>query len=242
MRSDQLGEAARRDDLRLGAELRADPVDDPVHLAREAVDEARLQRGLGRLADHARRLLEVDLEEPGGPREERLHRDLDPRREHPADVLAGRGDDVEVRRRPEVDDDARGAVALPRRDRVHDAVRPDLARRVVPHGDPRADPGPDDEQRRVRPALRELLVLADEPRHRRGEADAGERPEVEQAAEERAELVAGAVRLGREPPVLGEAVAVVEPEGGLRVPDVDREQHAKRLSPGETLAWAASEE
>ena len=99
----------------------------------------------------------------------------------------------------------------------------------MPHRDPRADPGPDDEKRRLRPALAELLVLADEPRHRAGEADTGERPEVEQAAEERAELVAGAVRLGREPPVLGQAVAVVEPEGGLRVPDVDREQHAERL-------------
>src|SRR5437588_2632381 len=230
VRRDQVGEAARRDHPRLRAELLADPVDDPVHLTREAVDEPRAERGLGRLADHGRRLLEVDLDQPRGASEERLHRDLDPRRQDAADVLAGRGDDVEVRRRAEVDDDDRRAVALACGDRVRNPVRPDLARRVVPQGDPGADPRPDDEERRLRPALRELLVLAHEPRHRRGEADAGERAEVEEAPVERAELVAGAVRLGRDSPVLRQAIGVVEPEDGLRVPDVDREQHAASLT------------
>ena len=83
-----------------------------VDLAREAVDEPRLERGRGRLADHRRRLDEVDLDEPRRAREERVHRDLDPRREHAADVLARRRDDVEVRRGAEVDHDARRAVAL----------------------------------------------------------------------------------------------------------------------------------
>ena len=44
-------------------------------------------------------------------------------REHAADVLTRRGDRVEVRGGPEVDDDARRAVALARRHRVHDPVR-----------------------------------------------------------------------------------------------------------------------
>ena len=77
------------------------------------------------------------FDEPRGAREERVHRDLDPRREHAADVLAVRRDDVEVRRRAEVDDDARRAVALARRDRVDDPVGPDLARVVVADRDAR---------------------------------------------------------------------------------------------------------
>src|SRR5262249_32604135 len=39
VRGDQLGEAARRDGRRVRTELAADPLDDRVHLAREAVDE-----------------------------------------------------------------------------------------------------------------------------------------------------------------------------------------------------------
>ena len=55
VRRDQVGEAARGDRLRLDAELLADPVDDPVHLAGEAVDEPGLEAADGRLADHRRR-------------------------------------------------------------------------------------------------------------------------------------------------------------------------------------------
>ena len=145
MRGDQVGETAGRDDRGVGIELAADRVNDPVHLAGEAVDETRTERGLRRLPDHRRRLGVVDLDESRGACEQRFHRDLDAWCEHAADVLAGRRDDVEVRRRAEVDDDRRGAVALLRRDGVHDPVRPDLARIVVEDPDPGARPRPDDE-------------------------------------------------------------------------------------------------
>ena len=117
--------------------------DDPVHLAGEAVDEPGLERRDRRLADHRRRRDEVDLDEPGRAREQRVHRDLDPGREHAADVLALGRDDVEVRRGAEVDDDARRAVALARRDRVRDPVGPDLARVVVADRDAGLDARPD---------------------------------------------------------------------------------------------------
>ncbi len=39
VRCDEVGEAARRDRLRSDAELAPDATDDPVDLAREAVDE-----------------------------------------------------------------------------------------------------------------------------------------------------------------------------------------------------------
>src|ERR1700746_4186872 len=75
------------------------------------------------------------------------------------------------------------------------------------------------------PPLGHVLVLADEPRHRRREADALELLQVEEIAQERTELVACAMRLGRDAPALAECVPVVQTEDGLRVPDVDREQH-----------------
>jgi hypothetical protein len=74
--------------------------DDPVDLAREPVHEPALEAADSGLPDHARRLREVDVHEPRRAGEERLHRDLDAGREHAADVLALRRDDVEVRRRP----------------------------------------------------------------------------------------------------------------------------------------------
>ena len=120
----------------------------------EAVDDAGLEPADGRLPDHARRLDVVDLDEPRRTREERLHRGLDSRREHAADVLARRRDDVEVRRGAEVDDDHGSAVALLRGDRVDDPVGTDLARVVVADRDPGLDARPDDEDRRLRPAGR----------------------------------------------------------------------------------------
>jgi hypothetical protein len=87
VRRDQVGEAARGDRRRLGFELPADPGDDLVHLAREAVDQTGLESGRRRLADHRGRRGEVDPEEPSCTGEERIHRDLDPRCEDPSDVL-----------------------------------------------------------------------------------------------------------------------------------------------------------
>ena len=49
---------------------------------------------------------------------------------------------------------------------------------------------------------------------------------VEQPRDQDAELVAGALAVGREPPVLAQLGALEEPEDRLRVADVDREQHA----------------
>ena len=61
-------------------------------------------------------------------------------------------------------------------------------------------------------------------------ADAVERVEVEEVAEQRAELVARALRLGGDAPALAELGPVVQPEHRLRVADVDREQHLRRTS------------
>ena len=49
--------------------------------------------------------------------------------------------------------------------------------------------------------------------------------QLEQPADQRAELVAGSLRLGRDAPVLAETVALEEAENGLGVADVDREEH-----------------
>ena len=163
---DQLGQpAGRYHGSRLVAELRPDPVDDPVDLAGEAVDEPRPERGLGRLADRRLGRDEVDLDEPGGTLEQGVHRDLDSWRENAAYVFALRRDHVEVRRRPEVHDDARRPVPLEGGDRVRDPVRADLARVVIPERNPSARPRTEDEQRHALP-LRELLVRPHQRRHR----------------------------------------------------------------------------
>ena len=164
--------------------------------------------------------------EPSRAREQRVHRDLDPRREHAARELARRRDDVEVRRRPEVDDDARRAVQLARGDGVRDPVRPDLARVVVADRDAGRDARPEDEQLDLRPPLRERLVLRDELRHRRAEHHPVERRRGRRAPRSvTASSSAVCARIRADAVVLDEPVAVVEPEDRLRVAGVYREQH-----------------
>ena len=110
----------------------------------------------------------------------------------------------------------------PRGHGVGDPIRPYFTRVVVTDGDPGPCPRADDQQRRFRPPLGEVLVLADQRRHGRGEADPGDLVEVDEVADQRPELVPGARRLGRHPPLLGQTIAVVEPEDRLRVAAVDR--------------------
>ena len=75
------------------------------------------------------------------------------------------------------------------------------------------------------PPLTEVLVRLDERRHRRAEADAVDRVEVEQPGEEDAELVARAVPLGGDTPVLAELTVLEQPEDGLRVAGVYCKEH-----------------
>ena len=145
-------------------------LDDRVDLACEAVDHARLERRGRRLADHVLGRGERHPGEPGGAREQRVHRDLDAGREHAAHVLARGRDDVEVRRGAEVDHDRRRAPALARGDRVRDPVGADLARVVVADRHARRDARAEHEQLGARPAIGEALVLALQRRHRRSRA------------------------------------------------------------------------
>ena len=224
------GQAAGRQRRGFAPEGLAQAGDDPVDLTREAVDDARLERRLSRSPDDLLRLLEVDREEPGGPLGQRLDRDLNARRDAPAEVLAVRRHHVVVDRRAEVGNDAGPAAALVRSDRVYHAVGPDLVRVLDPKRHPDPERRPDDRQRAAEVALRHPLVLATEVRHdrRRDRPVHVAQPQVtqrEQARKHRCELVRGGLPLGRETPVLDELLAAEHAHVGLRVADVDREQH-----------------
>src|SRR5439155_303989 len=165
VRGDQVGETTGGDRARVDRELVANAPDDAVHLAGEPVDESRLEARDGRLADDVLRLDEVDFAQTGCPGEQRVHGDLDPRCQNTADVLGLRRHDVEVRRRAEVDDDARGAVAVSGGDRVRNAIGTDLARVFVSDRNAGSHARPELEQLGLRVTRRKLLVRADELRH-----------------------------------------------------------------------------
>ena len=90
----------------------------------------------------------------------------------------------------------------------------------------------------MRPLGRERLPFAHENGHGRRKADPVDTLEVEQAAEEDAELVRRARALGGEPPVVDELASAIEAERGLRVADVDGEEH--RASESERCARRAT--
>ena len=90
-----------------------------------------------------------------------------------------------------------------RGDRVRDPVGPDLARILVADRETCLHARAYLEVFGVDVALDELRVGTRELRDGGRDADALDRAEVEEAAVERAELVAGAVTLGRDAPVLG---------------------------------------
>ena len=231
-RHDRAREAAGRDRRGLVAELVAQPLEHAVDLGGEAVDHARADRLDGRLADQRARRGEVDLGDRGGAAGERLHRDLDAGGDDAADVLARRPDDVVGDRGAEVDDHARPADTLERGDRVDEPVGADLAR--VVHADRHAglQAGADDRHLVAEVALGHRGPLRPQLRHGRGEdrgVEVAEREvaQLQQAAQPRAELVGGRLAHGREAPVVHELVAAEGAEVGLRVADVDDEEHGR---------------
>ena len=94
-----------------------------------------------------------------------------PGRDRAPEVLARGGDGVEVDPGAEVDDDAGAADLLVGGDGVDQAVGADLERVVDPDRHPGLDPGRDQQAVGVEVALGQLLVLAAERRHDRGDAD-----------------------------------------------------------------------
>ena len=107
---------------------------------------------------------------------------------------------------------------------------PHLARIVVADRHPGRDARAEHEQLGAGPALGERLVLAHEQRHRRAEDDPVERLQVDERPQQHRELVAGVGAVGADAELLGQRRAVEQAEDGLRVPDVDREQHGARVS------------
>src|SRR3954471_5569933 len=228
-RDDVLGQAAGGDRLAV-AELRPQPPQDRVHLAREAVDDPAADRVDRGLADQRARRREVDARELRGARVERLHRDLDTRRDDPAEVLAVGADRVIGERGPEVHDDARALDPVVGGHRVDEPVGPDLARVVVAQRHAGLDAGADDQRLVAQVAARHLLPLRRQLRHRArhdrarqvGEPDAAQ---LEQVAKRGAELVGSRVPDRGKAPVLDELSPVKRSEVRLSVPDVHGQQH-----------------
>ena len=139
---------------------------------------------------------------------------------------------------PKSTDDAGLAEALVGGDRVDEAVGADLERVVDPDRHPGLHPGADRQALGLEVALGQLLELAAERRHDRGDADGvdvveGHPAEREEAGDPLGQLVAGRARAGLEAPVLDQALALEGAEVGLGVADVDREQH-RRIIAGST--------
>src|SRR5581483_9719132 len=109
-RRDRRREPTRRDDPRLRRELRQDPREQALHESDVAEDDPGAEAVRGVLADRGGGRRERDAKEPRRSSEQRLRRDLEPRGERSAQEVAFLGDDVEVRRRAEVDDDGGPAV------------------------------------------------------------------------------------------------------------------------------------
>ena len=229
---DRRGEAASRDRGGLLAELLAQPPDDRVHLAREAEHHAGLDRLLGALADRVARLLDVHSRKARGAGGQRLERDLDPGRDHAAEVLALGGDHVVVDRGAEVHRDARAADALVGGDGVHEPVGAELLRAVDPDRHAGLQLRAHERAAAVEVALDHQLVLVRERGHDRGH-DRGvhvrqlQLAQAEQAGEHGGHLV-GRREAGRgEAPVVHELVVREHAHVGLGVADVDGEQHAR---------------
>ena len=97
-----------------------------VHHIDRAVVEAGLHLLDGVASDDFSGILDFDAEKPRGSGKKCVRGDADAGNDRAAEIFAARGNHVDRGRRAEIDDDARAAVFLKRRDAVDDAVRADF--------------------------------------------------------------------------------------------------------------------
>ena len=232
LRGDQAREAARREHPGRPALLLLDAFDHAVHHRDVTEEYARLDRVHGVAPDHPWRLEEFDGLQLRGPRVERLEGDAHARRNHAPQILATGAHHVEGRRRAEVHDDRQIVVTLVGCHRVDDAVGSDLARVVVEDRHARAGARTDDQRH---PAEGVTAHLVDDRLHRgnhiRDDCTPDERRRQvghpEQVPDDDAVLVGGAALFREHPPVAQQTRSLEETEHGMRVSNVDREQHRR---------------
>src|SRR5262249_19768273 len=117
-----------------------------------------------------------------------------------------------------------------RRHRVHDAIRPDLARVLVEDGHARPDPRADDERLPRERAAHELGHRVGERGHDAREDGAVDEPMIHAAQREHLpnehRILGGRARAGAlAAHVMQERGPVEHAEARVRVPDVDDEEH-----------------
>ena len=233
---DDRGEAPGGHDSGDRADLGHDPADQTVHLTGEPVDRAGLQRLHRVLPHHRPRPDQLDLAQLGGARGQRVDGDLDAGGQRPAQELALGRDDVQVGRGAEVDHDRGPAEKGVRGQGVDDAVRTDLPRVVGQHRDSGPHPWLDDHRGQVRVvAVQHGAQLVQHRGDGGAQRDPGDLGLVrEQGPVQQPQLVGRGPAVGLDPPGPLEGVPGEQPDHGVGVAHVDREQHqlsSRRSSP-----------
>ena len=127
------GVITRHDNIARTSHLLPDHIDEAVDARDLAHDGARLNSCAGVGADDRGRRLHLDHGQPRCSGRERRKGETQARRDNTARKRAALIEDLEVRRRPEVDDDKGEAEELLRSDHIGDTVGADLARVVEAH-------------------------------------------------------------------------------------------------------------
>ncbi len=230
---DGLGQPAGGDDRGIG-QLLQQALQDAVHLAHVAVEEAGLH-GLDRVpADHPLGPGDLHPGQPGGPGGQGIRGDLDARQDQAAEILPPVVDHIEGGGGPEVHGDERRAVLLETCDDIHDAVRAQLLGIVQHDLDAGLDPGFDPERLGAEVAPGPGLQHRMDRGHHVGDGDAVDLVGLELRVPEQvhggqAELVGGPLPRGGQAPGMQDLgartlVDVVDPQDDVGVPDVNREE------------------
>ena len=230
-----LAETARRNHLHIGAfHLLFDLLDDVFHQPRKPEHEPRLHIRDRILTDRACGFFDLDARKFRRTRNKRVHRPADPRRNDTADKFSVFVDDVEGRRRAEIDDNERRAVLSDRRNVVDDAVRAHLARVVHAQVVPRFQPCAHHERLNaeiIGAHMRNgIIERGNDGRNDRPADIRGRDPfDREHVDNRRAVLIARAFEFGRHAETDDELVPVKDPVFNIGISDVYADDHVRLL-------------
>src|SRR5688572_14390941 len=164
-RRHERSEPAGGDNLRAHADLVLNPAHDAIDKTDITIEYSCLY-GMDRIApDHFLGLDDLDARQLGSALEQSFQRNRQARRDGAADVLAFLGNEVDGRRRAEIDDDAGVMKFFVRGDAVDDPIRAHLLGIFVKDRHAGFDAGTDDQRIDLEELVTELLRRGQHRRH-----------------------------------------------------------------------------
>src|SRR5580692_4079627 len=218
----------------IAAQLRLHAREHPIHHIHRAIIETRLHVRDSIRPNHFSRILNLHARQSCSSRKQRFRSNPQPRRNHSPKIFPARRNRIKRNRRPKIHNDARPPILVKSCDAIHDPVRANFHRIIYQHRHPGFYAQFHEQRLLTKINPRHFRQRPIHRRHHRTDNHAANRIAVQlrqskQISRKHAVLIDSLLPRRRQPPIGNQLFATKNAQHGIRVSDIDRQQHLPRL-------------